>query len=534
MPKATEQTRRLAVARMGTGAGSGEAADERKPPLAWDSLADAWRALRFPVLVALLLITVQILPGPQAFDDAYITYRYARNLANGDGFVYNRGERVLGTTTPLYTILLALTSRATSSDNLPWLSIAINAVFDLGTALLLVRVLPSFGMPVRVARLVSIAYVLSPLRIQVALGGMETSMAVFWLLAASHQYAVKKGSLSAAACSGIACLTRPDLAILPALFAVHAIARSRRIPWKPTAAFAAVTAPWLVFSWFYFGSPLPQSIIAKSSAYLLHPYQASTDLLAYVGTRSRSSLRSWPVPAIGISAIVMLWLYVVGSWRAARENPGALPLSLFSPLYVLALSLANPLLFIWYYPPLLLLLEGFVDLGIFRLVEAAKRRFQAPAMGLAIAGLLILEWAGTGGPQGWVASLSGREDEYETAAAALQSVLEPGRSIGLPEIGVFGYAFGGHRVVDTAGLVTPEAVPYLLTGPAPGQTFTYAISDEVIAELRPDYLITLEIFIRPTLMQSESFHASYRLIREFETNALGSDGLLVFEQSHSD
>ena len=261
MPKATTPTPRLAVARTGTGAGSGEAAGERKPLLAWDSRADAWRALRFPVLVALLLITVQILPGPQAFDDAYITYRYARNLAHGDGFVYNRGERVLGTTTPLYTILLALTSRATSSDDLPWLSIAINAVFDLGTALLLVRVLPSFGMPVKVARLVSLAYVLSPLRIRVALGGMETSMAVFWLLAASHQYAVKKGSLSAAACSGIACLTRPDLAILPALFAVHAIARSRRIPWKPAAA----SLPSRPHGWCSRGSTLAAPYRNRSS-----------------------------------------------------------------------------------------------------------------------------------------------------------------------------------------------------------------------------------------------------------------------------
>ena len=33
-------------------------------------------------------------------DDAYITYRYARNLADGAGFVYNPGERVLGTTPP--------------------------------------------------------------------------------------------------------------------------------------------------------------------------------------------------------------------------------------------------------------------------------------------------------------------------------------------------------------------------------------------------------------------------------------------------
>jgi hypothetical protein len=41
------------------------------------------------------------------YDDPYITYRYARNLADGHGFVYNLGERTLSTTTPFYTLLLA-------------------------------------------------------------------------------------------------------------------------------------------------------------------------------------------------------------------------------------------------------------------------------------------------------------------------------------------------------------------------------------------------------------------------------------------
>ena len=40
-------------------------------------------------------------------DDTYIKYRYAANIATGHGFVYNIGERVLGTTLPLFTLLLA-------------------------------------------------------------------------------------------------------------------------------------------------------------------------------------------------------------------------------------------------------------------------------------------------------------------------------------------------------------------------------------------------------------------------------------------
>lgn len=495
-----------------------------------DSIAEAWRRLRFPLFIAFLLTCLQVLPGPRPFDDAYITYRYARNLARGEGFVYNPGERVLGTTTPLYTVLLALASRLTSSEDFPSLSIGLNAIFDLGAALLLIRLLLSFGVPTWVARFIALAYVLSPLRIRVALGGMETSVAAFWLLAACYLYSAGKDYLRAAACSGLACLTRPEFVLLPVLLGLHEAARNRRIPWRSTAAFAAVLAPWLAFSWLYFGSPLPQSIIAKSRAYFLHPYQASVDLLAFMGTRSRSSLRSWPTTAIAATAVGMIWLYVLGSWRALRENAQALPLVLFSPLYALALSLANPLLFIWYYAPLLLFLAVFVDLGILRFVEAAGQRIATASMGLLIAGLLIFEWAGAGGWRGWLATLWGREVVYQAAAAALRPTLDPGSSIGLPEIGVFGYTFEDNRVVDTVGLVTPQATPFLLRQPAPGQTFTYAISEQVIAELKPDYLIALEIFVRPTLMRSEEFEASYQLIQKFETGFLDSDGLLVFRR----
>src|SRR5450759_3208716 len=42
------------------------------------------------------------------YDDPFITYRYAANLQHGLGFVYNPDERVLSTTTPLFTLLLAL------------------------------------------------------------------------------------------------------------------------------------------------------------------------------------------------------------------------------------------------------------------------------------------------------------------------------------------------------------------------------------------------------------------------------------------
>ena len=54
-----------------------------------------------------LALAVRVWFGPHLRDDAYITFRYALRLAGGHGFTFNDGERVLGTTTPLYTVILA-------------------------------------------------------------------------------------------------------------------------------------------------------------------------------------------------------------------------------------------------------------------------------------------------------------------------------------------------------------------------------------------------------------------------------------------
>ena len=55
---------------------------------------------------------------PSVFDDAYISFRYARHLADGHGLVWNVGERVEGYTNFLWTLLLGLLDWATPLDPL--------------------------------------------------------------------------------------------------------------------------------------------------------------------------------------------------------------------------------------------------------------------------------------------------------------------------------------------------------------------------------------------------------------------------------
>jgi hypothetical protein len=86
-----------------------------------------------PALVALV---VRLLTRPHPIDDAYITFRYAGNLADGLGLVYNAGEWVLGTTAPLWAVILGAGYRL-GLTALPWLATILSAASDAASAALL-------------------------------------------------------------------------------------------------------------------------------------------------------------------------------------------------------------------------------------------------------------------------------------------------------------------------------------------------------------------------------------------------------------
>jgi len=71
---------------------------------------------RPPTALALTVLTLGCLMGLYGYeffrptiqiDDAYISYRYAQNLVDGHGLVYNIGERVEGYTNLLWTLMVA-------------------------------------------------------------------------------------------------------------------------------------------------------------------------------------------------------------------------------------------------------------------------------------------------------------------------------------------------------------------------------------------------------------------------------------------
>jgi hypothetical protein len=60
----------------------------------------------WPVLLATAVLVPHALLFDFVSDDAYISFRYARNLAEHGQLVFNLGERVEGYTNFLWTVLL--------------------------------------------------------------------------------------------------------------------------------------------------------------------------------------------------------------------------------------------------------------------------------------------------------------------------------------------------------------------------------------------------------------------------------------------
>lgn len=69
-------------------------------------------------------------------DDAYISYRYARNLAQGKGLVFNPGERVEAYSNLLYVLLIAPAFWLTDNDGVYCFAVFLNLAFA-GAALLI-------------------------------------------------------------------------------------------------------------------------------------------------------------------------------------------------------------------------------------------------------------------------------------------------------------------------------------------------------------------------------------------------------------
>ncbi len=486
------------------------------------------------LLLALAFIIWLIFLREFRLDDAFITYRYARNFAAGQGLVYNVGDSVLSTTAPLYAVLLAVLSFIVRDFHVLGGLVSTLAIGAGGG--LIYALIPRY-IPVSIRIWAGVVYTLSsPLWLAL---GMETALWLALVLAAILLVRLDRWGW-AGLLVGLAVLTRPEAALpgelqgLPAVIVTDNRSRTRNGWLKPLFLFSICAAvPLLIFglwAWAAYGSPLPVTLGAKGAQAALGITGMGVDVETWEGLRL--ILRSLMAQS---SLYIALGLLLVFGLAGTLSTPVILVV-LWGALHLLAYVLLGVAPYRWYYAPLvpgavLLAAHGLHYLHV-RLkvrqpfitpyIVAAIAIFPLIAQGMSLG--RITEMMQTGGPVDVMLPIVDWK-VYEDVGDWLREETPLETTVGVAEVGQVGF-FAERWMTDYLGLLQPDVAAALRRGDLYSWLAGYA----------PDYLVFQRfrgaalVLYNYVIADDPWFTTSYQPVTEFDDPRYAAGPVMIFER----
>lgn len=239
-----------------------------------------WQGIFLFLIVGSLAHATLFKPGKMQ-EDAFITARYAQNLANGHGFTFNLDEKVLGTTTPGWALVVTpLFWIPTSSQCHAYLIQLLGfllfyaGVYVLGTSSIFKS---RFQM-----LMYFILMALHPAMRHAAVSGMETPVLIFltaiaWKILDEEKDKIFSWGLLALICFLLMAVRLDSVFICLAFGGVYTFLhlRDTRTLKRILLCIGSAGALLLLFLfglYLYFGQWLPQSMVAKTAwSYVAEP-----------------------------------------------------------------------------------------------------------------------------------------------------------------------------------------------------------------------------------------------------------------------
>jgi hypothetical protein len=425
-------------------------------------------------------------------EDAWITYRYARNLALGNGFVYNLGEHVLGTTSPLFTMLLAVLGKVFGVGHLEIISNCLMLPAGVAAGVLSYLLLKRFGTPKWLPTFFLAVFFMNFDSLWSMTGGLETPLVIL-LMAASAYALVLRKPVWAAVWAALLVLTRIDGMIWSGAIFLLIFLEHRRALWKSLLVGLLIVGPWLAFATFYFGSPIPNTVAAKSTIGLFEDYSPGMAITSYLGWGLLYLSRISP-----FGRLIGWFLFLFGGWTIfkTRRYPVLKLLVIFPFAFLFAYYVGHAPKFPWYLIPLTW--AGMV-VGVIGLWETGKLVFDlsperwrhvrvvhwalVACLATFAMALFTRDLATTRFHHDWMLEES---HVRKPLGLWLRDHSAPDATIAMEAIGYQGY-FSERRVIDFAGLISPEVVElYRKTG-SDAQVF-YSI----VTTSKPDFVVLRE------------------------------------------
>lgn len=474
-------------------------------------------------ILAFLIPLIYAIYTQQIWEDFLITLRFSENLAQGNGMVYFGAEKIYGFTSALEMLVLALCSfisKGASYLTIIWLYRIISAlVLSLGCILLFL----SFSEENKKINFKAFALILLCLTevktIAFSANGMETAFLFFffsWFI-----FLVTAGLLKNYLYLGICFAgfiwTRPDgciyiLALSLSLVLFNTLPRKiiLKIIFKAIALSALLYSPWLILSWFYYGNPIPHTILAKKHL-LIFPAGAE-EFIAKLGIvfentlgpiyyRSESS--SWPGWIRFFTRITGFFAFIY--WLLPIKNKISRIASF--TYFLLCLYMVPIRKFPWYFPPL----------GLLTLIVIAGSLFKKNIiLNLIIFLSLFLPLVYIFSVSSYQMRIQQQEIEINVRRQAglwLKENVKDNKTVYSESLGYIGY-FSKAKMLDYPGLVSAEVREFLKNNPTAD---FYVAADN----LKPDWMVLrrheainlslLSVYFRLHYQQAASFDATPNL-----------------------
>ncbi len=445
----------------------------------------------------LLAAAGAVLAGFWAFsyDDAFITFRYARTLLEEGRLAFGAQPVTYGTTAPGYAVLLA--ALGASGLAIPAWGSVLGVAGLLAVPLVLLHWRREPGERAALLPWLLPAGLLAlGLRWNVEMLGGETLPAMGLVAIGAFLLFARETNGGREVAAGLvlaaAAVLRLDAGLACLVFGLvhwHRQCRSRRrFPWPLALAGAVPLALYGVGLWAYFGQVLPHTLDAKQAETIFTSASLSSAQWAWL---VRTAGTAGTVSLLALAALGAMALLAARAWR----RPGLAATGLWLAGHEIAYRLLGVPFAPWYHVATvtaLVLLAGYGAaalarwcLGMLRSAEPSTLAVSAVTAALLMPVILpTLTWL----TESWGTPPDPRWGVYHAAGEHIRAHSRPGDEVAAVEIGFLGYS-SRRPVLDLMGLVSPQVVPAREAGELAA----------LVAERRPRFILDVPLFRRHVL-----------------------------------
>ena len=416
----------------------------------------------FLILVSLAVVGYfSLLWRHYQLDDALIYLRYIRNFHEGNGLVYNLGEKFNGLTSPLYTFIMMGVSYLIT--NLQTATIVISGLFLLMTAIIAAQIFSKNKWEA-----IFTALFISSFQYFYTTLGMETSLFLMLISLSIYLYKIESDLFLIALAFLV--ITRSEGIFLATPMTLDYLIRNKRLP-KVTCILISLIiflSP-LVFNYFYYGDFLPVTGAIKIGQGKSQ-FWGQGWLFFNLPLQVSAALANNKIVECGFLLCLFYGLFALIKERTA------LLLILFGILLLMFYGGLNIPNYHWYYAPFFLIAILFYcsGVGLLSSIFLSKGWFHRRAylglpllMGMLFLPISIVSFA-----------VPGNIESYVTLGNWIKKNTPENASIGMVEIGTVGW-YSERKIIDILGLVNKYNGTYI----AKNDVFSW------LSHYQPDYIL---------------------------------------------